>query len=560
MAVVQISRIQVRRGQAQQGTGLPQLASGELGWAVDTQELYIGNGSVSEGAPAVGNTQILTDKSDIFSVIGETYAYKSTDPSITTGMDSNHPVKRSLQDRLDDRVNAASFGVIPDTNATAQLQNALLQLFPSDINNTNVTSRVTLELSAGVYNLTDTIYVPSNVTLVGAGKGKTIINSSANPVFQIINSYDGISGAQVSIDWSNSTTEVTGAGLTTTTSVNQPKDIILKNFSLKTTLLNVTCILADAVRNLTIDGVSFDGLWTNVQSFNPLQATINFTAISPETTVNNRIINCDFTSFGYAVISSYDLSNSLFENCNFRTLSRAIVFGEQVLSVAGSTTGPINNTIYNCKFENISKEAVYVFKGSNNISKHNTYILCGNNMSTEVNQAYNVIKFDTKDNSSVDDWFSRSITSKEVVTYASVAYKAEVAGAGHHTQRRNHDSLVIENLSYTSKIDLIRVPADSNRTVIIDYAYRSKASDAQRSGQFKLSINIENGTVNLTDDCEVNGFTAFDTITKLPKLRFYARYVSSLQTAVITFTNQLDERQGATYDGADFNYKLTYVN
>ena len=49
MAVVQISRIQVRRGRANGGTGVPQLASGELAWAVDTQELFIGNGSVKIG-------------------------------------------------------------------------------------------------------------------------------------------------------------------------------------------------------------------------------------------------------------------------------------------------------------------------------------------------------------------------------------------------------------------------------------------------------------------------------------------------------------------------------
>ena len=61
MAVVQISRIQIRRGQKNQGSGLPQLASGELGWAIDTRELYIGNGSVSEGSPAVGNTKVLMD-------------------------------------------------------------------------------------------------------------------------------------------------------------------------------------------------------------------------------------------------------------------------------------------------------------------------------------------------------------------------------------------------------------------------------------------------------------------------------------------------------------------
>ena len=59
MAVVQISRIQVRRGQKNAGAGLPQLSSGELGWAIDSRELYIGNGSVAEGAPSVGNTKIL---------------------------------------------------------------------------------------------------------------------------------------------------------------------------------------------------------------------------------------------------------------------------------------------------------------------------------------------------------------------------------------------------------------------------------------------------------------------------------------------------------------------
>ena len=48
MAVVQISRIQIRRGRKNSGTGLPQLASGEIAWAIDTQELYIGNGAIAQ--------------------------------------------------------------------------------------------------------------------------------------------------------------------------------------------------------------------------------------------------------------------------------------------------------------------------------------------------------------------------------------------------------------------------------------------------------------------------------------------------------------------------------
>ena len=66
MAIVSISRIQIRRGRKGQGSGLPQLAGGELGWAVDTQELFIGNGAVSEGAPAVGNSKVLTEHDNLF--------------------------------------------------------------------------------------------------------------------------------------------------------------------------------------------------------------------------------------------------------------------------------------------------------------------------------------------------------------------------------------------------------------------------------------------------------------------------------------------------------------
>ena len=54
MAIVSISRIQIRRGRKNQGSRLPQLAGGELGWAVDTQELFIGNGAVTKVHP-VGN-------------------------------------------------------------------------------------------------------------------------------------------------------------------------------------------------------------------------------------------------------------------------------------------------------------------------------------------------------------------------------------------------------------------------------------------------------------------------------------------------------------------------
>ena len=41
MAVIEISKIQVRRGQENQ-TGVPPLDGGEFAWAADTENLYIG--------------------------------------------------------------------------------------------------------------------------------------------------------------------------------------------------------------------------------------------------------------------------------------------------------------------------------------------------------------------------------------------------------------------------------------------------------------------------------------------------------------------------------------
>ena len=59
MAVIEIAKIQVRRGQ-EHVTGVPQLDPGEFGWAQDTQHLYIGK-RISEGANNDENSRILTD-------------------------------------------------------------------------------------------------------------------------------------------------------------------------------------------------------------------------------------------------------------------------------------------------------------------------------------------------------------------------------------------------------------------------------------------------------------------------------------------------------------------
>ena len=182
MAVIQISKIQLRRGQTAE-QGMPQLSSGEMGWSVDEQRLFIGNGSVAEGAPAVGNTEILTESrmfevlsSTRFTATNYTYAGHNTATTIVTGTGTNFPIVRTLQEKLDDNVTALDFGATDFANCTAAFQRALNQLY-LNTDKSKDRSRVPLRIPAGTYFVTGTVYVPPYATIIGDGIDKTVIYS-----------------------------------------------------------------------------------------------------------------------------------------------------------------------------------------------------------------------------------------------------------------------------------------------------------------------------------------------------------------------------------------------
>ena len=134
MAVIQISKIQHRRGL---GADLPQLSSAEIGWVIDERKLYIGNGTTSEGAPQIGNTEILTQYSDILGSINS-YTYKGTEVGYTAQTSSSGAdVQRSLQKKLDDFINAKDFGVVGDgvTDDTAKINFMLQQVYTREHTN-----------------------------------------------------------------------------------------------------------------------------------------------------------------------------------------------------------------------------------------------------------------------------------------------------------------------------------------------------------------------------------------------------------------------------------------
>jgi hypothetical protein len=249
MAVVQISRIQVRRGQKNTGSGLPQLASGELAWAVDTQELFIGNGSVAEGAPFVGNSKILTTNDNILELF-EQYQYKRTDTTIQTGDDSNYPILRSVQDRLDERVSAAEFGALGGdgtSDDTLSIQRAVDQLYLNPASVGLNQGRYVLEFGPGIFTFTETIYVPSYASVIGAGQGRTVFNyTGTGSAFEFINDTSTIGSPSV---------------IGSSTFNNQPKHILFKGFTLLLTQANTTGLKLNAVRNSVFEDIGITGIW-----------------------------------------------------------------------------------------------------------------------------------------------------------------------------------------------------------------------------------------------------------------------------------------------------------
>jgi hypothetical protein len=205
MAVVQISKIQVRRGQKNSGIGVPQLSSAEFAWAVDTQELFIGNGSVAEGAPAVGNTKILTEHDNILE-LAASYRFAADDTSITLS------VPRGLQSKIDEiQVSVVDFGAVPDgsTDSTLAFTTALNELFK----NANDKFKKILLVPNGVYLFLNDLIIPSRVLIRGENPDETVLEiGNNNIVFQDVSGRpQGIVIENLTIDHNDGQTVITNS-------------------------------------------------------------------------------------------------------------------------------------------------------------------------------------------------------------------------------------------------------------------------------------------------------------------------------------------------------------
>lgn len=511
MAVVQISRIQVRRGKANSGTGIPQLASGEIAWALDTQQLYIGNGSVAEGAPAVGNTKILTEndltaQGNILSLIK--HIYKAGDPTMQTGPSAAYPVSRDLQDRLDDRVSFADF-VLPENyklagyDYTVDLQRAINQLYLNPTTKASAdtddgkTARVILDIPAGKFSITETIYIPSYATLVGAGADKTVIEfTGTGPVFQFVNDTSEIDAP----DSINNTLYTT-----------QPRFIKMAGLSVITNTADQPGLQLNAVRDSVFENIIIEGVWEGV--YNAASKGIAMNVVSSLVTCERNIFkNVTIKGFSYAVYAKQDILNNAFKDCYVTDCRQGFILGEGANgSSVGEQYGPRETQISNCRFDDVKRQAVFVDLGKNNTVVDAKMSNVGNNGGGHVSAEYPQVYFKHAGNSAKNVYSDRSgVLSVPTAELIAVPYVPEVAGFVTYT---SFSSQQISIGQITNAALCFRLPAstdqygDPSRSIgyKIDYVYRSVNNNFTRQGTLTIGASVDPGVAQLTDEYNFSG-------------------------------------------------------
>ena len=533
MAVVQISRIQVRRGQKNTGSGLPQLASGELAWAVDTQELFIGNGSVAEGAPFVGNSKILTTNDNILELF-EQYQYKRTDTTVQTGDDSNYPILRSVQDRLDERVSAAEFGAIGGDGTaddTLAIQRAIYQLYLNPASVGLYQGRYVLEFGPGIFTFDETIYVPSYTSIVGAGQGRTVFNyTGTGSAFEFINDTSTIGSPSV---------------IGSSTFNNQPKHVLFRGFTLLLTQANTTGLKLNAVRNSVFEDIGITGIWELTDPVEANSVGIYLNALSAAVTCKDNVFSrVSIKSVSYGVYSKQDIIGNDCHSCGFDTLYTGVSYGVGTnLTSIGQQYGPRNNSISDCTFEDILRQGIKVANGTGNISTANRFVNVGNDGSGNSQAVYGHIEFDSLSNVSVHDIFDRSSELGSMT--ATDAYVGEVLGKTMFFNFFTRQETLVQTATF---IPLCRLPIGNAIGYEINYVYQSTTHSQMRSGKINLAVDGGNGTVQLSDDFDYTGTTGAELNLQIEAV------LEDADSDSVNDTIQLNYKNSTIGDQAKFTY------
>lgn len=573
MAIVQISRITARKGLVED---LPQpLAGAELGWATDSRRLFIGNGTTAEGAPVVGNTEVLTEFSDILGfATAYTYEGQAGGYVAQTGPTVGSPITQSLQNRLDTYANVKDFGATGDgqTDDTAAINRALYQLYCVQ-NNPQV--RRSLFFPAGEYIVTDSIKVPPYASLVGEGPNSSILSffiedwTSTIPYTAGVLVKNGsnyfrslvpvpIGTVLPSPPNSNTYWESTvlpeyvvrtadgnqNTGANISPSNTAPVNIEIDGMAIATNQVN-NGLLIEAATQCYFTHMVIDGPYTTDDLYPSLNSSViaaDIAAIRWAGTGSlacNQIVvdQCAMSGFTYGTTADTEITGVTLSNNYYHTLYKGILLD----------TAPTGVRIMHSTFDSIYAEGIVIDGAELNATGYNMFYDVGNHLFGTSSPATAIISFTASNNISVGDMFQR--TTAQSATYPRIDINdTQCIGFSGSTK--------MELGTYTRETGVVAITADNASSVTL-FTFSSLVTRAMKVDYtFVRGNNTETGVFKIVASTDGTGGTLATNNSDVlynvdPGLTWGASETSNVVTVTYSTTST-----GAT---GSLHYSITHL-
>jgi hypothetical protein len=579
VAIVQVSRITSRKGLIED---LPQpLAGAELGWAVDERRLFIGNGELADGAPVVGNTEVLTEFSDILSFAGQ-YTYKGDAAGYTaqTGATSGTPVTQSIQSRLDSYAVVTDFGAVGDgvTDDTAAINRALFQLYCVQ---TNTQIRRSLFFPAGNYIVTDTILVPTWARLYGEGANSSIIN------FSVQNWAANTAYAQGVLVYYSSTSTyyrslvtVPAGGIAITNASYWavevlPSYVVRTVDSLQQSGVNIGTNGATPPTNIQVTGIGISSnqlinavLVENAShcDFDSMDLLGPLTTVDLNTAADNTAAvrwastsslpctqinwtNCRFSGFTFGTNTDQQIKGAVISNSRFDTLYQGVLIGGTTPVDGGATGFKVLHNV----FDSIYVEGVLINNVSLNATGYNVFYDVGNHFNGVGIPASAIILIDAANNISIGDMFQRS-TAQSVIYPRIKLYNTVTstipASIGVDSAVRSQLGSYVRNTGVQATLDA----GASNATLFTQSSVYIKAFRMDYT--IVRETSVRTGTlimVNDADDSAGDGLSYTDDYVQNSDPDISLGVTDAGSTVTVTYTSSSTRPTGVIY------YSITYL-
>ncbi len=520
MAVVQISKIQVRRGKKNIGIGIPQLSAAEFAWAVDSQELYIGNGSVAEGAPYVGNTKIITEHDNILE-LASAYRFALPEPSIGLS------VSRSLQSKLDEYVSILDFGAVADgsTDNVEAFQTAFNELFQ----NADSKFKKVLTIPNGTYLFASTLRIPSTAIIQGETRDGVILDIGANNITFVTES--GLELAQFN-------------------SINRPNNIEISNLTISRSSGR---LVLSGVRDSKIKNVKFQGEYTLLDSV--VSPTSRNSAVSWQNDINE--IKTTDIAFEDCLFLNQEMSIKCSQTVSFETKIRFTDCEFKVNNIGiyiEGVTGQTNKWVLeNCRWELIHQQAFYSTHGTGTYINDCDFTDCGNGNNTAQYPEVAILEFgDKRGNDVVNCTSNRNQFGGLTVSNTTVTYP-EAQGSSKTTLTNSQYSDIFLSDGFRP---FVAFPA-THRFIYVNYFLR--LSSHSRIGRLTLTIDDDVSTVAITDEFQYSAsLTTSPGGSLMTNFEFNAQLRdndadSGIDTLLISYKNPL-----ATGSAGTITYQISY--